>query len=112
MMGSISEPKVSLNKRLIVCCDGILPSSPKTFHALIKANDSYVGTWEDGNSEEINNPLSNITRIARAIKPHAEIIVNGVRTIIPQITYYQKGVGTGVLDQYLGGTSPAHNNAS
>ncbi|RAO68307.1 uncharacterized protein BHQ10_004319 [Talaromyces amestolkiae] len=81
-MGSISEPKVSLNKRLIVCCDG---------------------TWEDGNSEEINNPLSNITRIARAIKPHAEIIVNGVRTIIPQITYYQKGVGTGVLDQYLGG---------
>jgi uncharacterized protein (DUF2235 family) len=64
-----------------------------------------VGTWEDGNSEEINNPLSNITRIARAIKPHAEVNINGVRTLIPQITYYQKGVGTGVLDQYLGGMS-------
>lgn len=62
-----------------------------------------VGTWEDGNSEEVNNPLSNITRIARAIKAHAESTVDGVRTIIPQITYYQKGVGTGVLDSYLGG---------
>ncbi|EED18639.1 conserved hypothetical protein [Talaromyces stipitatus ATCC 10500] len=84
-MGNPSELKfrVSLNKRLIVCCDG---------------------TWEDGTSDEIDNPLSNITRIARSIRQHAEIIdANGDKILIPQITYYQKGVGTGVLDQYLGG---------
>lgn len=90
-MATASKPQVSLNKRLIVCCDG---------------------TWEDGNSEEINNPLSNITRIARALKPHAEVTVNGVPTLMPQITYYQKGVGTGILDSYVGGLTGAGLSAN
>jgi Uncharacterized alpha/beta hydrolase domain (DUF2235) len=70
---------------------------------ILASSDISTGTWEDGNSEEINNPLSNITRIARALKPHAEVNVNGVRTLLPQVTFYQKGVGTGVLDSYIGG---------
>jgi uncharacterized protein (DUF2235 family) len=62
----------------------------------------WLGTWEDGTSE-IESPPSNITRISRALKQHARVEKDGVIMLIPQITYYQKGVGTGLLDQYIGG---------
>jgi hypothetical protein len=43
------------------------------------------GTW---NSEKFAAPLTNVSRIARCILPY---YVQGV----PQIVYYQDGVGTG-----------------
>jgi uncharacterized protein (DUF2235 family) len=60
------------------------------------------GTWEDGTSE-IETPPSNITRLSRCLKQYAKVERNGVILSVPQITYYQKGVGTGVVDQYIGG---------
>ena len=52
---------------------------------------------------EIESPPSNITRISRALKQYATVKRNGVPVLVPQITFYQKGVGTGVVDQYIGG---------
>ena len=59
-------------KRLIVCCDGTGEAGDHT----AKRHGSY---------------RSNITRIRRAVAPHAEMSDG---TEIPQITYYQSGVGT------------------
>lgn len=61
-----------------------------------------VGTWEDGTSDT-ESPPSNITRISRALRQYAKVERNGVSMMVPQIVYYQKGVGTGVVDQYIGG---------
>ena len=50
---------------------------------------SSIGTWENSDSTNLKNDLaapSNITRIARAIKPLSS---DG----IPQIVYYHWGVG-------------------
>lgn len=52
---------------------------------------------------EIESPPSNITRISRALKLYATVERKGVSIQVPQITFYQKGVGTGVVDQYIGG---------
>ncbi|KAH8703485.1 hypothetical protein BGW36DRAFT_393809 [Talaromyces proteolyticus] len=90
-MVSILENRAFRHKRLIVCCDG---------------------TWEDGTSSEINSPVTNITRICRAINGYAKVVIEGVPTLVPQITYYQKGVGTGVLDRYIGGMSGAGLSAN
>ncbi|GAM91587.1 hypothetical protein ANO11243_096390 [Dothideomycetidae sp. 11243] len=63
-------------KKLIVCCDG---------------------TWMDSDSS-VNHVPSNVTLLARAIKPADD---DGT----PQIVYYQAGIGTGLglWDQMVGG---------
>jgi uncharacterized protein (DUF2235 family) len=52
-------------RKLVICCDG---------------------TWN--NSDISNLPLTNVARMTRCIKPFDH---NGV----PQIVYYQSGIGTG-----------------
>ncbi|KAL4967118.1 T6SS phospholipase effector Tle1-like catalytic domain-containing protein [Aspergillus stella-maris] len=70
-------------KRLIVCCDG---------------------TWQDATADT-SEPPSNVTRISRALSRIAIVEDNGSRREIPQIMYYQKGVGTGLGDKYFGGVT-------
>ncbi|KAL4987963.1 hypothetical protein BDW68DRAFT_100958 [Aspergillus falconensis] len=70
-------------KRLIVCCDG---------------------TWQDSTADA-SEPPSNVTRLSRALSRTAVVEENGVRREIPQIVYYQKGVGTGLGDKYFGGVT-------
>ncbi|KAJ9605793.1 hypothetical protein H2200_009642 [Cladophialophora chaetospira] len=78
---ALPEPK----KRIVVCCDG---------------------TWMDADGD-YQTP-SNVTRIARAIRP------NGIDTsvtphqYIPQIVFYQNGIGTGspsLYDKVIGGAT-------
>lgn len=67
-------------KRIIVCCDG---------------------TWLDADGE-YHTP-SNVTRIARAIKPIGH---DKHGNFIPQVVFYQNGVGTGsnsLYVKYVGG---------
>jgi len=77
-------------KRLIVCCDG---------------------TWEDATADSVQPP-SNVTRISRALSRYAEVEEDGVKKIIPQIVYYQKGVGTGIGDKIWGGAAGAGLSAN
>ncbi|KKK22183.1 hypothetical protein AOCH_001495 [Aspergillus ochraceoroseus] len=70
-------------KRLIVCCDG---------------------TWEDATADS-DQPPSNVTRISRALSRTAIVEEDGQTREIPQIVYYQKGVGTGIGDKYFGGVT-------
>ncbi|KAE8148751.1 hypothetical protein BDV25DRAFT_168257 [Aspergillus avenaceus] len=68
-------------KRLIVCCDG---------------------TWENSTSDSFQPP-TNVTRLSRSISREAVVKEDGVNKRISQIVYYQKGVGTGLLGDKLGG---------
>lgn len=68
--------RVNIKKRLIVCCDG-------TFSGVDKGTDDY---------------LSNVGRLSRAIS-RVRVTESGER--IPQVVYYQPGVGTGSLT-YIG----------
>ncbi|CBF73562.1 hypothetical protein AN7939.2 [Aspergillus nidulans FGSC A4] len=70
-------------KRLIICCDG---------------------TWQDS-TDDASEPPSNVTRLSRALSRTAIVKENGVLREIPQIVYYQKGVGTGLGDKYFGGVT-------
>ncbi|PWY93557.1 peptidoglycan binding domain-containing protein [Aspergillus sclerotioniger CBS 115572] len=67
-------------KRLIVCCDG---------------------TWKDATADN-QQPPSNVTRLTRTLSRVAVVEENGQTQEIPQIVYYQKGVGTGLGDKYFG----------
>ncbi|KAI2895398.1 hypothetical protein CBS11852_4748 [Aspergillus niger] len=67
-------------KRLIVCCDG---------------------TWKDSTADT-RQPPSNVTRLTRTLSRVAVVKENGQDKEIPQIIYYQKGVGTGLADKYFG----------
>src|SRR5215211_4804804 len=53
----------------------------------------FDGTWN--NADNGGNP-TNVVRIARAIP---SVGADG----IPQIVYYEPGVGTGIFDKYIGG---------
>ncbi|KAK3072975.1 hypothetical protein LTR53_005835 [Teratosphaeriaceae sp. CCFEE 6253] len=79
--GSVSREeermRVKLPKKLIICCDGTWMDSD---------NGWVPGKW--GQPGHLQNP-SNITRIARAIRPEDD-------HHHPQIVYYQAGVGTGI----------------
>ena len=67
---SPSEP-LWLKKRIVVCCDG---------------------TWMDSDGGDVQTP-SNVTRLSRCVKP---VGLNRLTNKpIPQIIYYQAGVGTG-----------------
>ncbi|PKX89220.1 T6SS phospholipase effector Tle1-like catalytic domain-containing protein [Aspergillus novofumigatus IBT 16806] len=71
-------------KRLIVCCDG---------------------TWQDSLADEAQPP-SNLTRFSRALSRLAIVDgEDGQQHEIPQIVYYQKGVGTSLGDKYWGGVA-------
>ncbi|GKZ27722.1 hypothetical protein AbraIFM66951_006266 [Aspergillus brasiliensis] len=71
------------SKRLIVCCDG---------------------TWQDSTADS-QKPPSNVTRLTRTLSRVAVVKENGQEKEIPQIVYYQKGVGTGLADKYFGGVA-------
>ena len=64
-----SDPGVPPRKRIIVCCDG---------------------TWLDSDGEA--QIPSNVTRICRCIKQEGRHTLTG--TAIPQIVYYQSGIGS------------------
>ncbi|XRM42701.1 hypothetical protein ABZX51_005912 [Aspergillus tubingensis] len=70
-------------KRLIVCCDG---------------------TWKDSTADS-QEPPSNVTRLTRTLSRVAVVDEDGENKEIPQIVYYQKGVGTGLADKYFGGVA-------
>lgn len=64
-----------------------------------------LGTWQDSTSD-MNQPPSNVTRLTRVLSREAKVVEDGVEKIVPQVIYYQKGVGTGLfLDQFLGGAT-------
>jgi uncharacterized protein (DUF2235 family) len=70
-------------KRIIVCCDG---------------------TWMDSDGEP--HVPSNVTRICRCIKHEAKHQLTG--KMIPQIIYYQSGIGTtgdSIYSKYIGGAT-------
>lgn len=69
-------------KRIVVACDG---------------------TWKDSDGEY--QVPSNVTRICRSIKQEAKDARTG--TIIPQIIYYQSGVGTEttIYNKVVGGST-------
>ncbi|GFF42746.1 uncharacterized protein YEL023C [Aspergillus udagawae] len=71
-------------KRLIVCCDG---------------------TWQDSLADAAQPP-SNVTRLSRVLSRFAVVEgEDGQQHEIPQIVYYQKGVGTNFGDKYWGGVA-------
>ncbi len=69
----MATPSPTPTKRLIICCDG---------------------TWEAGDhaSKGDSSYQTNITRICHALADDA-FMLDGTR--IPQIIYYQSGVGSG-----------------
>ena len=99
-------------KRLIVCCDGmhspsmIVPWSVKVELFGVKflaTNASTEGTWLDSSTTLQMHKLpipSNVTRISRAIK-------NQSSDGIPQLVYYQAGVGStgNILNRVIGGAT-------
>ncbi|KNG82213.1 hypothetical protein ANOM_009977 [Aspergillus nomiae NRRL 13137] len=60
---------------------------------------SSAGTWQDSTADS-SRPASNVTRFSRALSANAIVERNGQKDEIPQIVYYQKGVGTGLGDKY------------
>ncbi len=64
--------RVNIKKRLVICCDG-------TFSGVDKGTEDYS---------------SNVARLSRAIS-RVGVTESGEK--IPQIVYYQSGVGTGSL---------------
>ena len=66
---STGEPQHQARKRIIVACDG---------------------TWKDSDTEY--QVPSNVTRICRCIKAEGHDPKTGA--VIPQIVYYQSGIGT------------------
>lgn len=71
----------SNRKRLVVCCDG---------------------TWANATGDTFQPP-TNVTRISRAISRTGYTEENGQKKRISQIVYYQRGVGTGLIGDKLGG---------
>src|SRR5690349_4911975 len=77
-----TSPVIQSKKRIIVCCDG---------------------TWMDSDGEY--QVPSNVTRIARAIKP---LGLDSHGAPIAQVIFYQNGVGTGsssLYVKYVGGAT-------
>jgi len=87
-------------KRLIVCCDGRKLCAKKATFELTIA----TGTWLDSASDRLQDgkidPPSNVTRLTRAIRSQSS---DG----IPQIVYYQAGVGTSgdIVNRVTGGAT-------
>lgn len=74
--------EVEARKRIVVACDG---------------------TWKDSDGEY--QVPSNVTRICRCIKQEAKDASTGA--IIPQIIYYQSGIGTEttIYNKIVGGST-------
>jgi Uncharacterized alpha/beta hydrolase domain (DUF2235) len=77
-----ANTKVEARKRIVVACDG---------------------TWKDSDGEY--QVPSNVTRICRCIKQEAKDSTTGA--VIPQIIYYQSGVGTEstIYNKVVGGST-------
>lgn len=54
-----------------------------------------TGTWQDSVNDS-TQPPTNLTRFSRALSRNAVITTNGKKRQIPQIVYYQKGVGNNI----------------
>jgi uncharacterized protein (DUF2235 family) len=61
-----------------------------------------IGTWENSTGDSFKPP-TNVTRLSRAISREVVIKEDGINKRISQIVYYQKGVGTGLIGDKLGG---------
>jgi hypothetical protein len=78
-----------------------IPKSPSITHA------NRPGTWQDSLADGAQPP-SNLTRFSRALSRLAVVDgEDGQQYEIPQIVYYQKGVGTSLGDKYWGGPQPS-----
>jgi uncharacterized protein (DUF2235 family) len=77
-----SNAEIPAHKRIVVACDG---------------------TWKDSDGEY--QVPSNVTRICRCIKQEARDPKTGA--VIPQIIYYQSGVGTEstIYNKIVGGST-------
>ena len=74
--------EIQARKRIVVACDG---------------------TWMDSDGEY--QIPSNVTRICRCIKQEAKD--KGTEAVIPQVIYYQSGVGTEstIYNKVVGGST-------
>lgn len=73
------------------------------FKSPLKAHANRPGTWQDSLADKAQPP-SNLTRFSRALSRLAIVDgEDGQQHEIPQIVYYQKGVGTSFGDKYWGG---------
>ncbi|KAI9783689.1 MAG: hypothetical protein M1839_003537 [Geoglossum umbratile] len=92
MASGDAKKKVRPGKKLIICCDGTWQNSDNGFE-----KDGIFSTGK------LQTP-SNVTRIARAIKPYHDDPGTGISK--NQVVYYQAGVGTsGVWDKLVGGAT-------
>lgn len=62
----------------------------------------FIGTWANATGDTFQPP-TNVTRISRAISRTGYTEENGQKKRISQIVYYQRGVGTGLIGDKLGG---------
>ncbi|KAF4175215.1 hypothetical protein CNMCM8927_007758 [Aspergillus lentulus] len=75
------------------------------FKSPLKAHANRPGTWQDSLADKAQPP-SNLTRFSRALSRLAIVDgEDGQQHEIPQIVYYQKGVGTSFGDKYWGGVA-------
>lgn len=73
-----------------------------------------TGTWQDSTNDNPNSYPTNVTRFARALARSGRVYDtetgqiklddDGEPVTEDQIVFYQKGVGTGLLDSLIGGT--------
>lgn len=81
----------------------LLSSTAEHVYISAKSWSVVSGTWKDSTADT-RQPPSNVTRLTRTLSRVAVVKENGQDKEIPQIIYYQKGVGTGLADKYFGGT--------
>ena len=77
---------------LNICLSQVLAACPYRF----------IGTWANATGDTFQPP-TNVTRISRAISRDGYTEENGQKKRISQIVYYQRGVGTGLIGDKLGG---------
>lgn len=61
-----------------------------------------AGTWANATGDTFQPP-TNVTRLSRAISRTGLTEEHGNKLRISQIVYYQRGVGTGLIGDKLGG---------
>jgi Uncharacterized alpha/beta hydrolase domain (DUF2235) len=93
---SESTKPATTDKRLIVLCDG----KSKDWCNITNIKET-LGTWQNATSGEASSYPTNVTRFSRALSQFGTKDGKPV----PQILYYQPGVGTGTGDKYTGGMS-------
>lgn len=87
MNGSFNHAPSSLKRRLVVCCDG---------------------TYTASDTGRETNP-SNIALLARVVA-RVGFAKDDSREVIPQVVYYQSGIGTGAMSLASKGIQGTLNN--